>query len=55
LGATFQKVEIIAYDKHGCGQSDRDRKEFSLGSEFLDLETVIDYLKLKKIYLLRTS
>jgi len=50
-----QKVEIISYDKHGCGQSDRNRKDFSLESEILDLETLIHSLKLDKFYLLGSS
>ena len=47
-----QKVEIISYDKHGCGQSDRNRQDFSLESELSDLETVIASLKLDKFYIL---
>jgi class 3 adenylate cyclase len=39
-----QKSMVIYYDKHGCGQSDRDRKEFTLESELFDLETVVDHL-----------
>jgi len=50
-----QRVEIISYDKHGCGQSDRNRKDFSLESEILDLETIIHSLKLEKFYLLGSS
>jgi hypothetical protein len=41
-----QEVEIISYDKHGCGQSDRNRKEFSPESEILDLEAIIHSLKI---------
>ena len=50
-----QKVTVVFYDKHGCGQSDRDRKEFTLESELLDLETVVDYLGLDKFNLLGSS
>jgi class 3 adenylate cyclase/pimeloyl-ACP methyl ester carboxylesterase len=39
-----RKSMVIYYDKHGCGQSDRDRKEFTLESELFDLETVVDHL-----------
>jgi len=39
-----RKSMVIFYDKHGCGQSDRDRKEFTLESELFDLETVVDHL-----------
>jgi class 3 adenylate cyclase len=42
---------IVLYDKHGCGQSDRNRTEFSLDSEIIDLETVIDHLDLKELIL----
>jgi len=50
-----QKVEIILYDKHGCGQSDRNRQDFSLESELSDLETVIHSLNLDKFHLLGSS
>ena len=39
-----ENMMVVFYDKHGCGQSDRDRKEFTLESELLDLETVVDHL-----------
>lgn len=39
-----QNMQVIFYDKHGCGQSDRYRKEFTLESELFDLETVVDHL-----------
>lgn len=29
-----QEVTVITYDKHGCGQSDRDRRDFTLRAEF---------------------
>lgn len=44
-----QETTIILYDKHGCGQSERDRKEFDLEAELLDLETVVDQLGLEEI------
>jgi adenylate cyclase len=50
-----QEVEIISYDKHGCGQSDRNRRDFSPDSEILDLETIISLLRLEKFYLLGSS
>ena len=50
-----QEVEIISYDKHGCGQSDRNRKDFSPDSELLDLEALINFLKLEKFNLLGSS
>ncbi len=50
-----RKVMVISYDKHGCGQSDRDRKDFTLETEILDLETVIGHLGLEKFSLLGSS
>jgi len=50
-----QEVEIISYDKHGCGQSDRNRRDFSPDSELLDLEAIISLLRLEKFYLLGSS
>lgn len=50
-----QEVTVITYDKHGCGQSDRDRRDFTLRAELLDLETVIDHLGLKEFNLLGSS
>ena len=54
-GRLAQEVLVITYDKHGCGQSDRDRKDFSLESELLDLETVINHLSLQEFNLLGSS
>ena len=39
---------IVIYDKHGCGQSDRDRTQFTLEGELQSLETVIEYAGLEK-------
>ena len=50
-----QEVMVISYDKHGCGQSDRDRKDFTLEAELLDLETVINHLNLQEFNLLGSS
>ncbi len=50
-----QKVMVVFYDKHGCGQSDREREEFTLESELLDLETVVNHLGLEKLNLLGQS
>jgi class 3 adenylate cyclase len=54
-GRLAQEVTVITYDKHGCGQSDRDRKDFTLESELLDLETVINHLSLQEFNLLGSS
>jgi len=50
-----QKLKIVLYDKHGCGQSDRNRREFSIESELKDLESIIGHLDLKNIILFGTS
>lgn len=50
-----QELMVIFYDKHGCGQSDRDRTEFSLEAELFDLKTVVDHLCLDKFILLGVS
>jgi class 3 adenylate cyclase/pimeloyl-ACP methyl ester carboxylesterase len=50
-----QKVMVVSYDKHGCGQSDRDCKDFTLETELLDLETVIGHLDLERFSLLGSS
>ena len=50
-----RKSMVIYYDKHGCGQSDRDRNTFSLESELLDLETVVDHLDLEEFSLFGAS
>jgi class 3 adenylate cyclase/pimeloyl-ACP methyl ester carboxylesterase len=50
-----RNATVVLYDKHGCGQSDRDRMEFTLESEFLDLETVINHLRLEKFILFGIS
>jgi class 3 adenylate cyclase len=55
LGYLAQELMVIFYDKHGCGQSDKDRKEFTLEAEVLDLETVIDHLGLEELNLFGAS
>jgi len=54
-GRLAQGVKVISYDKHGCGQSDRNRKDFTLETELLDLETVISHLGLAEFNLLGSS
>jgi class 3 adenylate cyclase/pimeloyl-ACP methyl ester carboxylesterase len=54
-GRLSQEVMVILYDKHGCGQSDRNRKEFTIEAELLDLETVIDHLGLEQFNLFGSS
>jgi len=54
-GQLAQKATVISYDKHGCGQSDRDRTAFTLEAELLDLEALIRHLSLEKFSLLGSS
>ena len=42
---------LVAYDKHGCGLSERSRTDFSLKSELRPLEAVVDHLKLRRFAL----
>ena len=44
-----EEYSIVAYDRHGCGQSDRNRTNFTLEDELLDLETVVDALNLSSL------
>ena len=46
---------IIIYDKHGCGQSDRNRTLFDLDSELDDLKGVVNHLKLDDMVLFGNS
>lgn len=50
-----QEMMVIFYDKHGCGQSDRNRKKFTLETEVLDLETVVDHLGFEEFDLFGAS
>jgi class 3 adenylate cyclase len=47
-----QEMTVLLYDKHGCGQSDRDRKSFDIETEVFDLSTVMDQIKPEKAILL---
>jgi len=42
---------FLFYDRHGCGLSERNRREFTLESEVRPLEAVVDHLKLKRFAL----
>lgn len=54
-GNLAKNMEIILYDKHGCGQSDRNRKEYSLESEILTLGTIINHIAVDTFILLGIS
>ena len=48
-------VQLITFDKHGSGLSDRDRTEFTLDSEVYDIEAVVDHLELDRFSLMGMS
>ena len=48
-------VELITFDKHGSGLSDRDRTEFTLDSEVYDIESLVDHLRLDQFFLMGVS
>lgn len=48
-------VQLITFDKHGSGLSDRDRTEFTLDSEVYDIEALVDRLKLDQFHLMGMS
>jgi class 3 adenylate cyclase/pimeloyl-ACP methyl ester carboxylesterase len=50
-----RKLMVVIYDKHGCGQSDKNRKIFTLDTELLDLEAVVDHLGLREFNLFGSS
>jgi pimeloyl-ACP methyl ester carboxylesterase len=36
-----ERFKLVVYDKHGCGLSDRDRTDFTIEDDLLDMETVV--------------
>ncbi len=48
-------LRLITFDKHGTGLSDRDRTDFSLDAEVLDIEAVVDHLELDRFFLMGMS
>jgi len=50
-----EHVTVVLYDKHGCGESDRDREVFTVEAELIDLTTVITHLGLERFSLLGSS
>jgi class 3 adenylate cyclase len=46
-----QKRKLVRYDSRGCGLSDRDVVDFSLDAQVLDLEAVVDRLRLERFAL----
>jgi pimeloyl-ACP methyl ester carboxylesterase len=43
--------QVVRYDKHGCGLSDRDRNDFSTDAEVRTLEAIVKKLGLKSFVL----
>ena len=50
-----RNLMVVFYDKHGCGQSDKNRKIFTLDTELLDLKAVVDHLNLNEFNLFGSS
>jgi class 3 adenylate cyclase/pimeloyl-ACP methyl ester carboxylesterase/acyl dehydratase len=48
-------MQLITFDKHGSGLSDRDRTEFTLDSEVYDIEALVDHLGLERFFLMGMS
>ena len=46
---------LVLYDKHGCGLSDRDRTDFTIEDDLLDLDAVVEELALEKFALFGNS
>ena len=46
---------LVRYDGRGCGLSDRDVDSYSIDSQILDLEAVVDALKLERFALMVSS
>ncbi len=49
--ALAREHTVIRYDKLGCGLSDRDRTDFSMESEQVALQALVDHLELEKFAL----
>lgn len=58
LRSFFEKLgqshTIIRYDRRGAGLSDRDKQDFSLKAELLELESIINELKLRQFSIFGT-
>src|SRR5262249_6956959 len=44
VGALAQHNTVVWFDRQGCGFSTRDRRDFSIDEDVLDLETVVAQL-----------
>jgi class 3 adenylate cyclase/predicted alpha/beta hydrolase len=50
-----EHVTVVLYDRHGCGLSDRDRTDFGLEDDLLDVEAVVEQLALERLSLFGNS
>jgi pimeloyl-ACP methyl ester carboxylesterase/predicted amidohydrolase len=55
IGALAQHNTVVWFDRQGCGLSTRDRVDFSLDEDVLDLETVVAQLPEQPVSLLAIS
>ncbi len=46
---------FVMYDRHGCGLSDRNRADFTLEDDLLDLEAVVEHLGIESFALFGNS
>jgi pimeloyl-ACP methyl ester carboxylesterase/DNA-binding CsgD family transcriptional regulator len=46
---------VVAYDRHGCGLSDRDRTDFTLADDMQDLEAVVGTIDQQRFDIVATS
>lgn len=51
MDALAEHHTVIAYDRHGCGLSDRDRQDCSLENDIASLEAVVDHLDIQRFAL----
>jgi class 3 adenylate cyclase/pimeloyl-ACP methyl ester carboxylesterase len=42
------RFKLVLYDKHGCGLSDRDRADFTIEDDLLDMEAVVSATGLER-------
>jgi DNA-binding CsgD family transcriptional regulator/pimeloyl-ACP methyl ester carboxylesterase len=45
----------VAYDRHGCGLSDRDRTDFTLADDMQDMEAVVETIAQQRFDIVATS
>ena len=50
-----ERHTLVLYDRHGCGLSDRNRTDFSLEDDMLDIDAVVETLRLERFALFGIS